>query len=123
MGFDIEFKELKVADYIVKGTAIERKTVNDFISSMINKRLLKQLEELQQYESRLLVIEGIDEQDLYTDSKDLTGMNPNAIRGFLLSILLKWDQFVVKMRIIINHTKVVNITRIIIAVIDIIKKN
>lgn len=91
MGFDIEFKELKVADYIVRGTAIERKTVNDFISSMINKRLLKQLEELQQYKSRLLIIEGIDEQDLYTDSKDLTGMNPNSIRGFLLSILLKYN--------------------------------
>jgi Fanconi anemia group M protein len=93
IGLEIEFKELKVADYIVKGTAIERKTVNDFISSMINKRLLKQLEEIQQYESRLLIIEGIDEQELYSEpeSKELTGMNPNAIRGFLLSILLKYN--------------------------------
>jgi Fanconi anemia group M protein len=90
MGFIIEFRELKVADYIVKDTAIERKTINDFISSMINKRLLKQLQELQQYENRLLIIEGIEEQELYTDSKEWTGMNPNAIRGFLLSILLKY---------------------------------
>lgn len=90
MGFDIWFQELKVADYIVKDVAIERKTVNDFITSMINKRLLRQLEELQQYKNRLLIIEGIDEQELYTDSKDWTGMNPNAIRGFLLSILLKY---------------------------------
>ncbi len=90
MGFVVEFKELKVADYLVKGTAIERKTVNDFISSMINRRLLKQLEELQQYKNRLLIIEGIEEQELYTDSKEWTGMNPNAIRGFLLSILLKY---------------------------------
>ena len=37
LGFEIEFKELKVADYIVKGVAIERKTISDFISSMINK--------------------------------------------------------------------------------------
>ena len=47
LGFEVEFRELKVADFIVKDTAIERKTVKDFISSMINKRLLKQLEEIQ----------------------------------------------------------------------------
>ena len=91
LGVDIEFRELKVADYIVKNTAIERKTVNDFITSMTNKRLLKQLEELQQYKNRLLIIEGIDEQDLYTDSKEWIGMHPNAIRGFLLSILLLYS--------------------------------
>jgi Fanconi anemia group M protein len=90
MDFLVEFRELKVADYLVKDTAIERKTINDFISSMINKRLFKQLEELQQYKNKLLIIEGIEEQELYTDSKDWTGMNPNAIRGFLLSILLKY---------------------------------
>jgi Fanconi anemia group M protein len=56
---------------------------------MINRRLLRQLEELQQYPNRLLIIEGIDEQELYTDSENRTGMHPNSIRGFLLSILLK----------------------------------
>ncbi len=89
-GLNIEFKELKVADYIVKDVAIERKTVSDFITSMKNRRLVKQLEELQQYENRLLIVEGIDEQELYTDSEDWTGMHPNSIRGFLLSILLKY---------------------------------
>ena len=90
LGLDIEVKELKVADYLVKGTAIERKTVSDFISSMKNRRLLRQLEEIRQYESRLLIIEGIDEQELYTDSKEIIGMHPNSIRGFLLSILLNY---------------------------------
>jgi len=89
-GLEVEFTELKVADYIVKDTAVERKTVKDFISSMINKRLIRQLEELQQYKKRLLIIEGIDEQDLYSDDK-IVGMHPNAIRGFLLSILLKYN--------------------------------
>ena len=88
MGFDIEFKELKVADYIVKGVAIERKTNSDFINSMINRRLLKQMEEMQQYPERLLIVEGVEEQELYSDNR-LNGINPNAIRGFLLSILLK----------------------------------
>jgi len=86
IGFEIEFRELKVADYLVKDVAIERKTVSDFISSMLNKRLINQLEELQQYENKLLIIEGIDEHDLYPKNN---GVNPNSVRGFLLSILLK----------------------------------
>ena len=89
LGIEIEFKELKVADYIVKNVAIERKTVNDFISSMINKRLFNQIQELQQYQNKLLLIEGVDEQELYSD--DENGVNGNAIRGFLLSILLKYN--------------------------------
>ena len=89
LGLEIEFKNLKVADYIIKGVAIERKTVSDFVSSMINGRLIKQLEELGQYKEKLLIVEGIDEQELYTDSEDRIGMHPNSIRGFLLSILLK----------------------------------
>lgn len=90
LNFDLEFKQLKVADFLVKNVAIERKTVNDFIASMKNRRLIKQLEEIQQYENRLLIVEGIDEQELYTDSEDWVGMHPNAIRGFLLSIVLKY---------------------------------
>ena len=86
LNFEIEFKELKVADYIVRGVAVERKTVSDFISSMINKRLLKQIEELQQYKKKLLIIEGIEEQEFYPENNSI---NPNAIRGFLLSIILK----------------------------------
>ncbi len=74
----------------MKGVAIERKTISDFVSSMVNRRLLKQLEEIAQYKDRLLIVEGIDEQELYTDSQDWVGMHPNAIRGFLLSILLKY---------------------------------
>ena len=88
LGFEIEFKELKVADYIVKDVAIERKTVSDFISSMINRRLINQIEELKQYENKLLIIEGIDEQELYNDENS-DGVSPNSIRGFLLSILLR----------------------------------
>lgn len=88
LGFEVEIKELKVADYLVKDVAIERKTVSDFISSMINQRLRNQLEELQQYPNKLLIIEGIEEHELYSD--DNSGVNSNAIRGFLLSILLKY---------------------------------
>ena len=113
LGLEIEFRELKVADYLVKDTAIERKTVNDFISSMKNKRLIKQLEELQQYKNKLLLIEGIDEQDLYTDSEDWIGMHPNAIRGFLLSILLKYCKyFYILMRLLLSCNAIPLITEI-----------
>ncbi len=91
LGFEIQVRELKVADYIVNDVAIERKTVSDFLSSMISKHLSKQLEELQQYKNRLLIVEGIDEQELYSDSRFMNGgMHPNAVRGFLLSIVLKY---------------------------------
>lgn len=85
--FDIEFKDLKIGDYIVKDTIIERKTIPDFISSMINGRLLKQLEELKQFENKLLMIEGVSKHEIYSD--DNQKVNANAIRGFLLSIVLK----------------------------------
>jgi len=88
LGLEVEFKELKVADYLVKNIAIERKTISDFISSMISRHLINQLEELQQYENKLLIIEGMDEEELYSDDNH-SGVNANSIRGFLLSILLK----------------------------------
>jgi Fanconi anemia group M protein len=89
MGLDVEFRDLKVADYIVGKVAVERKTVGDFISSMKSKRMARQIEEMQQYEDKLLIIEGIDEQELYSESSENGGMHPNAVRGFLLSILLR----------------------------------
>ena len=46
LGLEVESKELKVADYLVNNIAIERKTVSDFISSMINGRIKRQLEEI-----------------------------------------------------------------------------
>jgi Fanconi anemia group M protein len=89
-GFEIEFKELKIADYLVNNIAIERKTISDFLNSMINKRIIRQLQELQQYKDKLLIIEGIEEQELYSDDSNDKKIHPNAIRGFLLSIILKY---------------------------------
>jgi Fanconi anemia group M protein len=87
LGVDVDFKHLKVADYLIGEVAIERKTVSDFINSMINKRLLRQLEELKQYDKRLLIIEGLEEQELYNDHPE--GMHGNSIRGMLLHTLLE----------------------------------
>lgn len=86
-GINVKFEALPVADFIIGNVAIERKTVSDFIASMINKRLVAQLEEIKQYPNRFLLIEGIDEQELYNDDNH-EGVDSNAIRGFLLSIIV-----------------------------------
>jgi len=84
---EIKLEYLNVADYIVGNVAIERKTLSDFVSSMLNKRLLRQLGELKQYPKALLIIEGVDDHPLYEFGK----INPNAIRGMMLSIVLEFN--------------------------------
>ena len=87
LGCEVEFHELKVADFIIGNIAVERKTISDFLSSMLNKRLIRQLQELQQYKKKLLIIEGTDEQEVYNEDSNL---HPNSVRGFLLTILLNY---------------------------------
>lgn len=79
--FEIEFVELKVGDYLVKETIIERKTTTDLIQSMIKKRIFKQLEEIKQYPNYLLIIEGKFKE---------TKIHPNVIKGLILSINLNY---------------------------------
>jgi len=83
----IKLQQLKVADYIIGNVAIERKTLSDFINSMLNKRLIRQVEELKQYPQQILLIEGMDDYPLYEFGK----VNPNAIRGMMLSIMLDFN--------------------------------
>ena len=84
-GFEIEFKQLPVADYIINNIAIERKTISDLKSSIINKRIIYQLQELKQYPKCLLIIEGINE-NIYEGI-----IHENALRGFLLSVILNYQ--------------------------------
>jgi Fanconi anemia group M protein len=77
--FEIEFKELKVGDYLIKDTIIERKSPEDFAQSIINKRLFKQLEEIKQYPNYLLLIEGNPYKNNLTE---------NVVKGTILSITL-----------------------------------
>jgi len=85
-GFNVEFRELKIGDYIIGDVVIERKEVHDFLGSIINKRVMKQLLELSQHKSKFLFIEG------YFDlsGEKFFGINSNAIRGFLLSVGLRY---------------------------------
>jgi Fanconi anemia group M protein len=82
---DVEIKNLEIGDYVIGETVIERKTFGDFISSMLSKRLIEQLTQMQSYENRLLILEGKDFEELEAGE---TKLNPNAIRGMILSISL-----------------------------------
>jgi Fanconi anemia group M protein len=81
---NLDIKHLKIGDYLIGKTIIERKTTSDFISSMINKRLIQQLKQMQKYKQQILIIEG-KQKNLYEFS------NPNAIRGFIISILTNYQ--------------------------------
>ena len=80
----LKFENLPIGDYIINNIAIERKTISDFKSSVIDKRIFEQIKNLQQCPQNLLILEGILEEDIYN-----LRINENAFRGFLLSILLK----------------------------------
>ena len=80
----LEIKSLKIGDYLIGKTIIERKTTNDFVSSMINKRLIQQLRQMKKYKSQLLIIEG-DFESLYRLK------NSNSVRGFIISILTNYQ--------------------------------
>ena len=77
---NIKFEKLEIGDYLIEDTIIERKTFQDFVGSMINKRLTEQLREIKKYPKHFLIIEGFH----YNYNKFNT--HENAIRGILISI-------------------------------------
>ena len=81
LGVEVEICQLPVADFIISGRiGIERKTVWDFLQSLIDGRLLTQAKLLaENFERPILILEG---KDLYT-TRDI---HPNAIRGALAAL-------------------------------------
>lgn len=82
----IEQKMLAVGDYVVSDRlAIEVKRVDDFIASILDRRLFEQLRLLREnFEKPILIIEG---PSLYGRS----GILPNAIRGALATVAVDWS--------------------------------
>ena len=80
-------KQLHVGDYLLsKRVAVERKTVGDFISSMVDGRLFKQLSELKEnFVYPVLIIEG---NGLYDTERKV---HPNAIRGAIASVAIDFN--------------------------------
>lgn len=81
-GAVVERRRLAPADFVVGGLAIERKSVGDFHSSIINKRLFEQLTRLKEtYPSCALLLEG--DLSFFEERK-----HPRALWGALLSATL-----------------------------------
>jgi len=78
----IKFETLEIGDYLIDSTIIERKTFSDFQSSIISKRLFKQLEEMTKYPKQLLIVEGKSKESF---------IHENAVRGMFLSCLLDYQ--------------------------------
>ncbi len=83
MGVIVKLESLDVGDYIIGEYIIERKTIIDFIRSIIDGRLSEQLEKLRDKNS-ILIIEG--GEDIFVESP----VNPNYIRSILLDIVLNY---------------------------------
>lgn len=91
---EIETKQIS-ADFIIQTknkedkeitVGIERKTLNDFLNSIIDKRILQQLIYLKEnFHVPLLIIEG--KENIYM----LRKFNPNSIRGMLASIAIDFQ--------------------------------
>lgn len=86
MNVKIELEQLREADYVLSSrVGVEFKTVDDFVNSIIDGRLLEQVKYLRrQFERPVILIEG--EQDLYSVRK----IHPNAIRGMLATIIVSF---------------------------------
>ncbi|HEX5358946.1 MAG TPA: ERCC4 domain-containing protein [Candidatus Nitrosotalea sp.] len=84
IGVKVETMNLPVGDYIVAPeTIVERKSVNDFISSVFDGRLFDQCSRLKEhFEHPAIVIEGnVDEIDKITE-------NPLVFYGAMSSVVL-----------------------------------
>tara|TARA_Y100000310_G_scaffold89923_1_gene87094 strand:+ start:54576 stop:56780 length:2205 start_codon:yes stop_codon:yes gene_type:complete len=86
LGVSVKTSQLETADYIVSGkVGVELKKIPDFVSSIIDGRLLEQVRDLRNnFEKAVLIIEG--EQDIYAIRK----VHANAIRGMLSTIVLNF---------------------------------
>ena len=90
---EIEVKRLEIGDFIIGDVCIERKTISDFVNSIIDKRLFNQIRNMKEaYERQILIVEG--EGDIYSQRN----VHPNAIRGAIASIALDFNISMIRTR-------------------------
>lgn len=85
-------RTLKAGDYSIEGhedsVAVERKTLEDFVSTVTRsrKRFTRELRRLSEYDAACIVVEA-NLRDIL-DSRYRSGAHPKAILGTLLSIIV-----------------------------------
>lgn len=102
--FEVEVTKLKGGDYLINNRiTVERKSARDFLVSIIDLRLFKQVAHLKKYcPNPLLLIEG---NPYKTDLQ----FDPRAIRGALLSVKAIWQVPVVFSRSIEDSSDIMGI--------------
>jgi len=94
-GVDLKLQNLEIGDYIVSDkVCIERKTVTDFLDTLINKRrnLFDQIHRMKnEYEKPLLVIEG---DSIYGQRN----VHPNVVRAVMATIALDYSVPIIQTR-------------------------
>ena len=86
LGVQLYLEKLEVGDFLLSSRAgVEFKTVEDFVNSIIDKRLLTQVKQLKEnFERPLVIVEG--EQDIYS----VRNVHANAIRGMFATIAVSY---------------------------------
>jgi ERCC4-type nuclease len=87
--FDVDLvrEQLKTGDYVCSDrVCVERKTIPDFIQSIIDQRIFKQVREISEcFEKPLMILEG--NPDLLFLGRNV---HPNTIRGALASLAIDY---------------------------------
>ena len=85
-GVGIEQKRLECADYLLSSdVGVEVKSVSDFVQSIVDGRLFRQIRMMKErFNKPLLIIEG--EESLF----EQRGLHPNAINGAIASIVVDY---------------------------------
>jgi len=77
---------LHTGDYVLsKRIVVERKVSGDFLQSIVDGRLFRQISEMRKYEKPLIIIEG---NHIMNNER---GIHPNAIRGAIASIATEFS--------------------------------
>ena len=88
----LRLDSLDIGDFLLsERTVVEFKNVEDFVNSIIDKRIFDQAVKLKNsYENKILIIQG--QEDIYSVRR----IHPNAIRGVLACLLLDFGISVIK---------------------------
>ena len=86
---------LRAGDYSVKGyeseIAVERKTLNDFVNTIIlqRERFREELKKLQSYKAACVVVEA--DASAIHDHRYSSNAHPNAVWGAMMSIIIDYS--------------------------------
>src|SRR3989338_5616752 len=85
MGISLQLERLESADYLCSAQcAVEFKTVDDFVTSLVDGRMLEQLHNLKKFNKPLILVQGTE--DMYAIRK----VHAHAIQGMLAAITVSF---------------------------------